>query len=126
MKSDGKTSAADLVSGLESNVKQVLGELHDVPTAEALEVLLRLSSLQSELGKLYAGMAQRQHNAEQSGLRDGDATHHAPTNPGSERASLALQEAAQYSADAAAALMRARSADEVAEWFEEIQLDQRL
>jgi hypothetical protein len=88
-------------------------------------VLLRLSALQTELGTLYAEMARRQHDAERS-EPVGEHGGHDPANPGTERASLALREAAQYSADAAAALTRARSADEVAQWFEEIRLDERI
>jgi hypothetical protein len=82
-----------------------------------------LGRVQLVLSNVYDGLAQWHGAAEVGVHHAGDEDTTDPRNPGWKRAELALNEAAQYSRDAVAALERARIATMSARWFDEIRAD---
>jgi hypothetical protein len=92
-------------------------------TAEAVELLAGLQSVQAVLGAVYTDLAKAQEALVHQAHHAVGTQPNAPENPAPVRADLALEEAAQYGKDAAAALERAREAVEVAVWFDEIEVD---
>jgi hypothetical protein len=121
-------------------------ELDPVVTAERLEKatrdlvrstleILRPSDINAVLGNLGSAQGMLAQAYEQLAAwhaRVVQGIHHAgevePDGSGSPawvRAEFALHEAAHYSANAADALGRARSANGVARWFDEIKVDEQ-
>ncbi|HEU0206598.1 MAG TPA: hypothetical protein VFQ74_07900 [Pseudolysinimonas sp.] len=119
-----KSLKVHLVEQLGHAVRKLAAQLGDSESpAEAVELLAGLESVQAMLGAIYTDLA----NAQEARVQ---RAHHAvrgepstPDNPAPVRADLALDEAAQYGTDAAAALGRAREAVDVSAWFDEIEVD---
>lgn len=91
--------------------------------AEGVELLVGLQSVQATLSAVFTDLAKAQEALVHKAHHAAGAAPNAPENPAPVRADLALEEAAQYGKDAAAALERAREAVEVAVWFDEIEVD---
>lgn len=91
--------------------------------AETAELLAGLRSVQAALGAVYTDLAKAEEELVHKVHRAVGTAPGAPENPAPMRADLALEEAAQYAKDAAAALERARAAAGVAVWFDDIQVD---
>jgi hypothetical protein len=112
---------------LAATVRAFADDIHEIRRpADGERLLLNLGAAQAVLTQIYDDLAQwhwHTNAAERSSVVAGNKIDE-PGNPGWRRASLALQEAAQYSRDAAAALDRARTSDEVALWFDEIEIDE--
>ena len=110
---------------LEGVVRTFADETREiVKPSDGADLLQSLSSVQSTLSELYTALALWHGNAVHGRHHAGDGEHGDPENPSWRRASLALEEATQYSRDAAAALDRAHIADEVAVWFDEMRVDE--
>lgn len=93
--------------------------------SDVTEALSILGRAQEAMARVSAGLASW-HGAVEFGVHhSGEHSPDDPQNPGWLRAEVALEEAAQYSRDAAAALERARVANQSARWFDEIRADGR-
>jgi hypothetical protein len=94
-----------------------------VKPSEVSEVIGTLSRIQQVMSQVYSGLASW-HAAVELGVHHaGEREPDGPQNPGWVRAEMALEEASQYSRDAASALERARTANMSARWFDEIRAD---
>ena len=112
---------------LESAVRTFAdGTREIVKPSDGGALLLRLAAVQSTLGEVYAALSRWHAGAVKGRHHAGDDERGDPENPSWLRAGVALEEAAQYSRDAASALDRARTADEVALWFDELQVDEEV
>lgn len=92
--------------------------------SDITEVLSRLTRVQEVMSQVYAGLASWHGMVEMGVHHSGEIQPTDAHNPGWVRAEVALEEASQYSKDAAGALERARSASMSARWFDEIRADQ--
>lgn len=91
--------------------------------SDVTEVIGTLSRIEQLMSQVYAGLASW-HGAVELGVHHaGEKEPDGPQNPGWVRAEVALEEASQYSRDAAVALERARTANMSARWFDEIRAD---
>jgi hypothetical protein len=119
-----KSSQIQAAEDLESAVKLLAAETREIPRPSDTTTLLTiLHSVQATLDEVYSGLADW-HSHVEHGKHFVVKTEHADLeNPGWVRADIALREAEQYGADATAALERARSANEEAIWFDEIEDD---
>jgi len=87
-------------------------------------VLVALRAVQAALVELYSTLASDAADETSNAYDAGDDEAGGLRNPGWDRVRLALEEAAQYGRDATAAIDRARNADEVAVWFDEVEADE--
>jgi hypothetical protein len=85
-------------------------------------LLVSLGCAQSTLDAAHARLAQWHGQVVQGVHHAGEDACGDPENPARVRAEVALREAAQYGADAAAAPSRAHGANEVMLWFDEIRV----
>lgn len=116
-----KSSQIAAAERLEDAAKQFAEATKEiVRPSDTAALLLSLGTVQSTLDDIYTSLA-RWHGQVVEGVHHaGEDERGDPGNPGWVRADVALREAAQYGADAAAALVRAHSANDVALWFDEI------
>ncbi|WP_033373881.1 hypothetical protein [Glaciibacter superstes] len=106
---------------LEKVATELAEKTKEIPKPSDISaLLLSLSSVQSTLDAVYAHLAQWHGQSVQGTHHAGQDERGDPDDPGWIRAEIALREAAQYGADAAEALVRAHSANEVTLWFDEI------
>ena len=89
--------------------------------SDTAALLARLRGVQSTLSEVYSELA-AWHERQDATTTTG--THGDPEAPIRVRAEVALREAAQYGVDASAALERARSAQQVELWFDELKVDE--
>ncbi len=109
---------------LANSVKVLAAETRDIRRPSDTTALLSiLRSVQDGLDGIYAGLADWHSHVEHGKHFAGIKEHSDLENPGWVRADIALREAEQYGADATAALERARSANQEAIWFDEIEDD---
>jgi len=119
-----KSQRLHVVEQMGHAVKKLEAQVGDSgSTAESVELLAGLQSVQASLSAVYTDLAKAQEALIHQAHHAVAADPNAPENPAPVRADLALEEAAQYGKDAAAALERAREAVEVAVWFDEIEVD---
>lgn len=90
--------------------------------SDAAALLLSLGAVQGTLNEVYIRLAQWHGQVVHGVHHAGQDERGDPQNPGWVRADIALREAAQYGADATAALDRAHRANDVALWFDEVRL----
>ncbi|CAN5179278.1 hypothetical protein [Frigoribacterium sp. UYMn621] len=112
---------------LEDAARDLAASTRDIARpSDSKGILEGLRRSQESLNQTYRQLADWHgrvvEGVHHGGEKDGRADPH---NPGWIRAELALQEAAQYGADAVAALTRAENANEIARWFDEV-LDDEL
>lgn len=124
MNEQTKSPLVHVIEQMDHAVKKLAARVGDAggPT-ETAELLAGLQSVQATLGTVYADLAKAQEALVHQAHHSAGAQPNAPENPAPVRADVALEEAAQYGKDAAAALERAREAAEVAVWFDEIEVD---
>jgi hypothetical protein len=124
-----KTMARDQKSNSElaaDEVQQSVSTLADetrklAHPSDTSGLLARLRSVQSTLNEVYSELA-TWHEQNEPVTTTG--RHDDPEAPIRMRAEVALREAAQYGLDASAALERARSAQQVELWFDELKVDE--
>lgn len=119
-----KSTQLAAAEDLEEAAKRFAAETREIPVpSETSALLLSLAAVQSTLDGVYTELA-RWHRGVVLGVHHaGEDERGDPENPGWMRADVALREAAQYGAQAADALGRAHSGNEVALWFDEIRDD---
>lgn len=125
MSDDQNTSPVETARRLEDAARNLMRSTHEIPRpSDVHEVLGALKSAQGLLTQAYEQLATWHAEVVQG-------VHHAgadePEDSGSPvwlRAEFALHEAAHYSANAVDALERARSANAIARWFDEIRVDE--
>jgi hypothetical protein len=122
--SSAQVRAAERIESVIRAFAEETRGLHE--PADGGSLLLSLSTAQATLSEVYAALAEwnRHVNAAEMAAANREGGDHG--NQSWLRACLALEEASQYSRDAAAALDRARTADEVALWFDEIRSDNEV
>lgn len=123
---DVTTEVRNTAERLAADMRAFSDDIHAIRwPADGGSLLLNLGSVQSALAEIYDALAQWHWHTDAAERNAAIAENKIdePGNPSWRQASVALQEAAQYSRDAAAAIDRARTADEVAIWFDEIQID---
>lgn len=90
--------------------------------SDTTDLLLNLGTIQGTLNEVYTGLALWHGQVVHGVHHAGEDERGDPENPGWVRADIALREAAQYGADATAALDRAHRANDVALWFDDVRL----
>ncbi|MDI2097644.1 hypothetical protein [Ruicaihuangia caeni] len=121
---DTSTDPLALARELERSARAVADAVSSFSKpSESTEVLSVLKAAQQTVAAAYAELASWHGRAQLGVHHAGEHDPRDPQNPGWVRAQVALEEAAQYAADAAAALERARSANMSARWFDEISDD---
>ncbi|MEO7121745.1 MAG: hypothetical protein ABI400_01235 [Lacisediminihabitans sp.] len=125
MSDDQKVAPLETVRRLEDAARDLARSTHEIPRpSDVHEVLSGLKSAQGMLTQTYEQLA-----AWHAEVVEG--VHHAGADDAEDsgssvwvRAEYALHEAAHYSANAVDALERARSANAIAHWFDEIRVDE--
>ena len=112
------------VGDMESSARAVADAIGDISKpSDITEVINTLSRVQQVMSQVYAGLASWHGLVELGVHHAGEELPVDLQNPSWVRAEVALEEASQYSKDAAAALERARIANMSARWFDEIRSD---
>ncbi|WAB83911.1 hypothetical protein OVN20_12905 [Microcella daejeonensis] len=125
MNSNDPVGSIGVAVELERDVRALGDSLrHLVERSDVTEVINSLRRAQLETGRVYTALAVWHGARDSESSAESDPEHGRPRNPAWRRAEVALEEAAQYTADAAAALARARDAALSARWFEEIRTDE--
>ncbi|WP_341953428.1 hypothetical protein [Salinibacterium sp. TMP30] len=125
MADDQKPGPAVTAQRLEEATRELVSSTLHLPRPSDINAVLgSLSTAQGALAQAYEQLAvwhsRAVHGVHHAGEHETDDSE----NPAWVRAEFALHEAAQYSANAADALGRARSATGVARWFDEIMEDE--
>lgn len=112
------------VQGMERGARSVADAITVISKpSDITEVIRTLGRVQELMSQVYAELASWHRTVELGVHHAGEDQPADPQNPVWVRAELALEEASQYSKDAAAALDRARLASMSAHWFDEIRAD---
>jgi hypothetical protein len=111
-------TATEKLDGAAKALARAVQELPD--PSDTTDLLALLSSAQSTMNEVYGRLAEWHLEF----IRSRTGNEHEPEGPAWIRAEMALQEAAQYARDAAAALDRARVANEVGLWADELKFDE--
>jgi hypothetical protein len=122
-----KSNQVQGIERLEEAARNLAESTLDIPRpSDSKGILEGLRRSQETLDQIYRQLAEWHGSVVEGVHHSGEKTAGGdPHNPGWIRAELALQEAAQYGADAVAALARAEGANELAVWFDEVLDDER-
>lgn len=127
MNDDKNPSAVPAAAAVEASARRLAQHLTKTPAVgDAQKILDHLRSAQDDLDKVYAWLNASpsigtQHPAGPDGVEYPDIA--APSRVAAE---LALEEAAQYGANAVQALERARAAFDMVQWVDEVEEEDRL
>lgn len=122
MADDQKTNQVQTAERVEHAVQELARSTRDIPRpSDSTPLLESLQRSQATLNQVYRQLAEW-HGAALEGVHHGgeEKEHADPLNRSWTRAELALQEAVQYGENASDALGRARGANTVARWFDEV------
>jgi hypothetical protein len=127
MTDERKSNQVRAAERVEEVARELAASTRDIPKpSDSTALLESLKRSQETLDQVYRQLAEW-HGAALEGVHHGGEKKEGadPLNRAWIRAELALQEAAQYGTDAAEALARARGANTVAQWFDEVITDER-
>lgn len=126
MVDDQKSGSAMTSERLEEATRDLVRSTLEISRPSDINVVLRrLSSAQAMITQAYEQLAAWHAQVVQGVHYAGEGEPDGSGSPAWVRAEFALHEAAHYSANAVDALERARSANGVARWFDEIKADER-
>lgn len=125
MSDDQKIGSVVTARRLEDAARDLLRSTHEIPRpSDVHDVLGALKRTQGMLAQAYEQLATWHAEVVQGVHHAGADEAEGVGAPVWLRAEFALHEAAHYSANAVDALERARSANAIAHWFDEIRVDE--